>query len=252
MPAHLQGCKHLAPPLDVHALDRLETLLKSGEIAAFIFEPIVTNLNVLIPDAELVHGISELCHAHGTLVIADEVACGFGRTGTLFACELFDLEPDLLCLAKAIAAGVAPIAATLCTNDVAKAVAASDVDFSHYSTFGWHPVAVEAALATQQMWREHRAEILGNVAERSTDFRHALSIMDWKNDAALDLRIQGLAIGVGVGSEDYARAIADRCRDHGLLLYAEEDSLVLFPPLVIDDETTQEALAILSQAVRDA
>lgn len=247
MPAHLQGCKHLAPPLDVKALDRLATLLKGNEIAAFILEPIITNLNVLLPDTAFMQGIVDLCHEHGTLVIADEVACGFGRTGTLFASEAFELEPDILCLGKGITNGIAPLAATLCTNDVAKA--AADNDYDVYSTYGWHPMAVEAALGVLQHWREHKSELLRNVVERSAEIRHALSIMDWGKEP--ELRIQGLAIGIGLDDEEQVSRIAKRCREHGLLIFPEDDSLVMFPPLNLDEETQQEALAILEQAMLD-
>lgn len=244
--AHLQGCKHLAPPLDEKALDRLETLLKGNEMAAFIFEPVITALNVIVPDVAFMQGVVERCHAHGTLVIADEIACGWGRSGTLFASELFELEPDIMTLAKSLTSGVAPLGATLCTNDVAKAIE-DELDF--YSSFGWHPLAVEAGLATVEYWRAHKREILTNVLARSNELRHALSIMDWQREP--ELRIQGLAIGIGLGDEDYVSHIEKRCRDHGLLVLAEDDSLVLFPALTIDEETTLEAIAILAQAVRE-
>ncbi len=243
--AHLQGCKHLARPFDAKALHRLETLLKGEDVAAFIFEPIVTNLNVIIPDTEFMRGVVDLCHDHGTVVIADEVASGWGRTGKLFACELFDLEPDIMCLAKSLTSGVVPMGATLCTNEIADAV---EDKYDFYSSYGWHPLAVEAALATMQHWREHRSEILTNVLERSAEIRHALSIMDWKGEA--EIRMQGLAIGVGLGDEKYAKHIETWSRDHGLLVFAEEDSLVMFPPLTIDHDTTQQALDILARAAR--
>jgi len=243
--AHLTGIKHLAPPLDASTLDRLETLLKDGDVAAFIMEPVVTNLNVLVPDTAFMDGVVELCHRHGTLVIADEVASAWGRTGAMFACENFDFQPDIMTLAKSITSGVAPLGATLCTNEVARAV---DGELEFYSTFGWHPLAVEAGLATLQFWREHKKELLANVVERSAEIRHTLSILDWKRD--VDVRIQGLAIGIGVGDEHYASTVSKRCREHGLLIFAEEDSLVMFPPVNVDHETMHEALGILEQAVQ--
>lgn len=243
----LPGVKHLAPPLDARALDRLTTLLGDNDVAAIILEPIVTNLNVLVPDSDFMNGLVDRCHDHGTLVIADEVASAWGRTGALFACEHYELEPDIMTLAKSITSGVVPMGATLCTNDVARA-AGDDLEF--YSTYGWHPLAVEAALATLQHWRQHKKELLGNVVERSAEIRHALSILDWKRE--VNVRIQGLAIGIGVGEQRYASQIAKRCRDHGLLVFAEDDSLVMFPPVNIDAETLQEALAIFAQAVQQS
>lgn len=242
--AHLAGCKKLALPLDAHALERLETQLKDREIAALIMEPTITNLGVIVPSSEFMTGLVPLCHKYGTLVIADEVACGFGRTGRLFACEHYDLEPDIMTLAKSITSGVAPLGATLVTNEIVKAL---DDDFDFYSTFGWHPLAVEAALATQEYWRKHRSEVLANVSERSADLRHRLSIMDFKVEQP-EIRIQGLAVGIGLGDKEYVSHIEKQCRASGLLLFAEEDSLVMFPPLTIDHDTLDEALEIITQA----
>jgi acetylornithine/succinyldiaminopimelate/putrescine aminotransferase len=236
------GFKKLAPPLDARALDRLETLLKHEDVAAFIMEPIVLNLNVLIPDTELMEGLVELCHRHGTLVIMDEVGTAFGRCGRLFASELFGLEPDIVTLGKSIASGVAPIAATLVTDEIA------DAELDFYSTFGWHPVAVEAAIATQHYWREHREVVLANVAERSAQVRHQLSLLDFPREP--ELRIQGLAIAIDLGDEAYAGALADRCCDEGLLLFAEDEALVMFPALTIDQETLQDGLDVLADCVR--
>ena len=77
----LAGCDHVAPPLDDRALDKIETRLKRRNVAAFVMEPISINLSVLIPEAEFMEGLVPLCHRYGTLVILDEVATGFGRTG---------------------------------------------------------------------------------------------------------------------------------------------------------------------------
>ncbi|KAB2889968.1 MAG: aminotransferase class III-fold pyridoxal phosphate-dependent enzyme, partial [Kofleriaceae bacterium] len=154
--AHLLGFRKLAPPLDARALDRLETLLKPHDVAAFIMEPTILNLAVTIPDVEFMRGLVALCHRHGTLVIMDEVATGFGRTGRRFAVEHHGLDPDIMTLGKAITNGVAPLAATLVTPEIARATAG---ELSFYSTFGWQPLAVEAALAVLAYWRD-RGDIL--------------------------------------------------------------------------------------------
>ena len=239
---HLPGWKKLALPLDAKALDRLETMLKPRDVAAFIMEPIVLNLSVIIPDTAFMQGLVELCHRYGTLVIMHEVGTGFGRCGRMWASELFEIEPDIVTSAKSITSGCAPLAATLVTAEVAEA----ELDF--YSTFGWHPLAVEAAIATQLYWREHKDTILTNVAERSAQLRQQLSLMEWKKEP--ELRIQGLACGVGVGDEDLVHKLDEHCRDEGLLLFPEDDSLVMFPALTIDHDTLQEGLDILADAVR--
>jgi len=244
-PARVQGMKQLAPPLDAKALDRLETLVKHRDVAAFIMEPIVTNLGVMIPDTEFMRGVVELCHRYDTLVIMDEVGTAMGRCGRLYASEVFGIEPDLLAMGKAIASGVAPIATVLATEDVAKAV---DGKLEFYSTFGWHPLAVEAAIATQLYWRDHRDAMFSNIAERSAELRQKLSTIEWAKEP--ELRIQGLAIGVGLGDKEYVSRVEERCREDGLLTFAEDDTLVMFPPLIVDAETVQEAVAIISDAAQ--
>lgn len=141
---------------------------------------------------------------------------------------------------------MAPIAATLVTKDVD---AELEEDFDFFSTYGWHPLGVEAALATQQYWREHKGELLTNVQERSDEMRHRLSITEFKTDD-VELRIQGLAIGIGLGDKEYASSIQKRCEEHGLILTAEEDSIAMYPPLTIDHDTLAEALDILADAVQ--
>jgi putrescine aminotransferase len=235
----LHGCRKLKTPLDGKALERLERMLAKKDVAAFIFEPVAINLSVEIPDAEFMREVVPLCHKYGTLVITDEVASGFGRTGALFAGEHWGLAPDLMCLAKALTSGVAPLATVLATEEVARD--AEDLHF--YATFGWHPLAVEAAIATAQYWRKHRDELLENVAERSNEVRLRLSI---RLPEEAELRMIGLAIAI---ETDDAEAIGERCRRRGLLVSAEEDAVLVLPALTIDADTLAEGLDILVRSV---
>ena len=115
----LPHCAKIAPPLDAKALRRIEQRLKRRDVAAFVMEPISINLGVLIPEKDAIRQVRDLCRRYGTLFIADEVACEFGRTGRLFACEHFDLDPDMLCVAKAMSGGLAPIGAVIATAPIA-------------------------------------------------------------------------------------------------------------------------------------
>src|ERR1043165_6385444 len=115
----LPNCHKIEPPLDHKALSKVETLLKRRDVAAFIMEPIICNLGAVVPEIEFVRGVRKLCTRYGTLFIADEVATGFGRAGKRFGCEHFDLEPDILCMAKAITGGYAGLGAVITTAKVA-------------------------------------------------------------------------------------------------------------------------------------
>jgi acetylornithine/succinyldiaminopimelate/putrescine aminotransferase len=238
---HLPGTKHLGPPLDHRALARLETLLKHRDVAAFVMEPTITNLAVTIPAGAFMAGVTELCHRYGTLVIMDEIASGFGRTGRLFASEHYGVEPDIMTLAKSLGGGYAPIAATLATEEVASS-ARGELEF--FSTFGWQPLAVEAALATLDLWDARGAEMLANVAERSEQIRSR--VVAEFDDA--ELRIQGLAIAIVLGDEREVARIDGRCRERGLLIFAEDGALIMLPAITLDESTCAEAMEILAEA----
>jgi 4-aminobutyrate aminotransferase-like enzyme len=239
----LRGCAHLAPPLDDKALRRLERLLETREVAALIMEPVPLNLGVLIPDSVFMRELVPLCHRYGTLVIADEVACGFGRTGKLFASEHFGLEPDLMCLAKALTSGVAPLATVLTTAEVARD---AEEELSFYATFGWHPIAVEAAIATVRYWQLHREQLLDNIEARSNEIRTRLSV---RLPEQAELRILGLAVAIDLGDEAIVERIVKRCRKQGLLVIGEDALIQLFPALTIDHDRLAEALDILDEAI---
>ena len=240
----LSRCHKIEPPLDRRALGKVETLLKKRDVAAFIMEPVICNLGALVPDDEFIHGVRELCTRYGTLFIADEVATGFGRTGKLFACEHFDLEPDVLCLAKAITGGYGGLGAVITTSTIAAAIK-DDVDI--YSTYGWHPRAVAVALANVRYLTRHRNKLLTNTTQLGEYFLRRLSQMTFKGKATI--RGKGLAIGIEVRDEAYASRIGDTCRTNGLLVSAEEDVVMLFPALTTSRQTAQHGLDILQGSI---
>jgi acetylornithine/succinyldiaminopimelate/putrescine aminotransferase len=208
-------------------------------------EPISINLGVLIPEKDIIQRVRDLCRRYGTSFIADEVACGFGRTGRVFACEHFDLDPDMLCLAKAMSGGLAPIGAVIATAPLAKSMEENDGTF--YSTYGWHPRSVAAAIATLRDLKANRARLLAGVAEMSEYFRVRLLQLEFERPAAV--RIQGLAIGIDVGDEDYADTIQNKCRRNGLLVSTEGSTVLLLPSLVIDQRTAARGLDILARSI---
>ncbi|HEV8238243.1 MAG TPA: aspartate aminotransferase family protein [Thermoanaerobaculia bacterium] len=239
----LANCRRLAPPLDDRAATRLETMLAKRDVAAFVFEPIACNLGVMVPTQGFVDRLRELCSRHGTVLVADEVACGFGRTGRLFACENFGLQPDVLCLGKAITGGYAPMGATLISETLAKEVG-NDVEI--WSTFGWHPRSVAAALAVLRLWEGEGAALLPRVAETSALFEQRLLAMALEPG---QLHVQGLAIALEIDDEQRAASVARRAREEGLLVSAEGGSLRLWPALDIPRATAEEGLDILERCL---
>lgn len=245
LPVRIANCKRLALPLDVKALDRLETLLRRRDVAALVMEPIIMNLAVTIPSPAFIEGAAQLCERYGTLMVADEVACGFGRTGRMFASEHYELTPDIMCLAKAITSGHAPLGATLTTTAVADAVGD---DFSFYTTYGWHPLGVEAALATLAYFDRHQGQLFSNVEAQSSYFMSRLLAMPCEGE----IRIKGLAIGLELGREARVTRVVEKCREQGLLVGDDGDTLVMFPALTIEYETAKEGLDILEHVINES
>jgi 4-aminobutyrate aminotransferase-like enzyme len=244
LPNVLSHCHTIAQPLDDEAAARVEKLLRGKDIAALIMEPIICNLGVLIPEERFMSAVARSCHKYGTLLILDEVACGFGRTGTLFATEHYRVEPDILCLAKAITGGHAPMGATVVTEKVARAAQGKVV---LYSTYGWHPLSVEAALATLQYIRRHRRALLANVNARSRDIAERLTQLPFESPAKI--RIKGLAIGIEFEDQEYYKGLSDRCLEKGLLVATEAGFFSLFPALTIDRQTVLQGLDILERCL---
>lgn len=239
----LPRCAKIEPPLDDTTLDKIETHLKHRDVAAVIVEPIPINLGVLQPGPGFMPRLQELCRRYGTLLIADEVATGFGRTGRLFASEHFDLEPDVMCLAKAISGGGAALAAMIATPDVARSM---EERGAFYSTYGWHPLSVDVAIANIRYIVKHKARLLGHVLEMSDYFHDRL--LQMKFEEASEIRMEGLAIGVDVNSEGYAAKIQERARKAGLLITTAGSTVMLLPALTIDQATAGRGLDILQAA----
>lgn len=245
-PNLLSNCATISPPLGDRAIARLETLLKKRDVAAFIMEPISCNLAVLIPENAFMKRAQQLCRRYGTLFIADEVACGFGRTGTLFASEHFGLEPDILCMGKAISGGFAPMGATIVTRKVAKSV---EGDVGFYSTYGWHPSTVDIAIRNVRWVARNQSRLLRHAAEISAYFERRLASMNF--EGLKDIRIRGMAIAVEAGDgEDYVSEIDDRCNKNGLLVATSGNAITMFPPLTLDRRTAKAGLDILEKSLR--
>jgi acetylornithine/succinyldiaminopimelate/putrescine aminotransferase len=241
----LPHCSQIKPALNEQALSQVERRLKGRNVAAFIMEPISINLGVLIPEQRFMQGLQRLCRKYGTLLIADEVATGFGRTGKLFASEHFDLRPDIICVAKAISGGLGAMGATLMTPPVAKSM---EEHGSFYSTYGWHPRSVDVSIAAVSYLSKHKDRLLRNAARLSDYFAERLSQMPFKQRATI--RVKGLAIGIDLEDEDYASELQEKSRRRGLLFSHESGStLLLLPALNMERSVARKGLDILESCL---
>lgn len=243
-PRLLPNCHKISPPLDDDALDRVETRLRRRDVAGFIMEPVSINLGVCVPQPGFMEGLRALCTRYHTLLILDEVACGFGRTGRIFATEHFDIEPDIMCVAKAISGGVAGMGAMLATAAVGETMEAKG---EFYSTYGWHPRSTDVAIASIRRIIRDKRKLLAQVAATSDYFRDRIGEIAF--GSKLTLNMLGLAIGLHFEDDDYADALADRCRRNGLLVASQSSDVLLLPALNIDRRTASRGLRILEQSV---
>lgn len=228
-------------PLDTKAGREVEKILSKGDIAAYISEPIVLNLGVEIPTQEYFNLVQNACKKYGTVFIIDEVATGFGRTGKLFASEYYDLKPDIMCLGKGLTGGYGALGSTIMTEELAKSM---EVDFSFYSTFGWHPLNTIATIANLKYLLKYKNSILKNVLAMSKYFAYRLSKMKFKYNP--EIRIKGLAIAVRFKKEDYAQEIVNKTLENHLLISTLTPYVfTLFPSLTIDKDTAKKGLDIL-------
>jgi adenosylmethionine-8-amino-7-oxononanoate aminotransferase len=241
LPNKLGNCVKLGLPLDEQALRKAERLLGRKDIAAFIMEPVSCNLGVMVPDHLFMKRMGRLCRKYGTLLIMDEVACGFGRTGKLFASEHFEIEPDIITLAKAMSGGYGGLGAAVTTERIASK--ALRKGFSLYSTYGWHPRAVSAAIANIRYWNAHKEKLFRQVEESGAQFQNRLVQMKFRHGS--EIHLVGLTISVDVRKKNYAAKIGSRCREKGLIITTQGEKLVLFPALNIEKEVIGKAMDIL-------
>ncbi len=241
----LPGCYKIEPPLDNKAVNKLEKFLKQGDIAALIMEPIICNLGVEIPTKEFMIRAQALCKKYGTLLIMDEIATGFGRTGKLFASEHYGIKPDIMCLAKGITGGYGGLGATITTKEVAKSM---EYNFSLYSTYGWHPLSTEVAIANIQYIIKHKKQLEKNTNEMNKFFVNRFLKMKFKYQAKICAK--GLAIGVKFEHAGYANEIMAKSQKKGVLFSSLNDKIfTLFPALNIDHKTAQKGLDIIEECL---
>ncbi len=237
----LPDCYKIKLPLNKENAKKIEELLSKGDVAAFISEPIICNLGVEVPDKKFFEIVRAACKKYGTLFISDEVATGFGRTGKMFASEHYNLQPDIMCIAKGVTGGFGVLAATIMTPEVAKSF---EFGFSFYSTFGWHPLNVAITIANVKYFIKNKKRILKNTEVMSEYFKERLESMKFKYPA--EIRIIGLAIAVRFKESNYAADIISKCLKKGLLLAdATSNDFVIYPSLNIDKKTAKEGLDIL-------
>jgi adenosylmethionine-8-amino-7-oxononanoate aminotransferase len=237
-------------------LDDLERLLSAhrGEVAAVIMEPLVQGAaGMLVHPEGYLRGVRELCDRHEVLLIVDEVATGFGRTGRMFACEHEAVAPDLLCLAKGITGGYLPLAATLATERIYEGFLGEFEEFRtffHGHTYTGNPLACAAAVASLDVFREEDtlAELAGKI-ELLAELLEPVAA----HPAVRELRRIGFMVGIELEEFPLATRMGHRvtleARARGAIIRPLGDVVVLMPPLSISRADLARLVGITAAAI---
>ena len=222
--------------------DAIKAAIANPTTAAIIVEPVQGEGGCRAMPEQCLRGLRELCDQHGVLIIFDEVQCGMGRTGKLWAHEWAGIAPDIMAIAKALGGGF-PIGACLATTEAAKGMTVG----AHGSTFGGNPLAMAVGQAAFE--EVSSPEVLANVNDIAGYLSQQLhGLKDRYPDLIVDVRGKGLLIGVKLVPNN--REFMGIARDQGLLIAGGGDNCVrMLPPLILTREEAQEAIARFEQAL---
>ncbi len=244
--------------------------LGEGSVMAFVAEPVVGATLGAVPAAPGYFArIREICDRHGVLLILDEVMCGMGRTGHLFACEADAVRPDILTIAKGLGAGYQPVGAMLCSGEIYRTIAGGSGFFQHGHTYLGHPVAAAAGHAVLSAILER--DLVAQVRARGDQLRAGLEEALGEHPHVGDIRGRGLFLGIELVEDratkapfDPGRALAARVKraafEAGLVCYPmggtrdgkQGDHVLLAPPFIMSAAQVDEVVGKLSGAIEAA
>ncbi len=241
----------------IECLENLQTIFERAippaEVAAFIVEPIQGEAGFVVPPVEFLRRLRRICDQHGILLIFDEIQTGFGRTGQMFAAQTFDVQPDIMAIAKSIASGF-PLSAVVASRELMQQWKPG----AHSTTFGGNPVACAAGLATLDVIRDEK--LLENCRQQGARLLAGARQLQAKYPLIGDVRGVGLMVGLEfiVPGQDKkpnpaaVEQLLEECLERGLLLYMaglHSHVVRIFPPLIVNQAQVDEALQILDDSL---
>jgi acetylornithine/N-succinyldiaminopimelate aminotransferase len=245
-PKYLKGFDPVVEGFDKVPFNDLEATMAAlgPHTAAILVEPVQGEGGIRPAPPAFLQGLRALCDEHGLLLMLDEVQCGMGRTGRLFAHQWFGIEPDVMALAKALGNGF-PIGATLARGKVAAAL----VPGSHGSTFGGNLLACAVANAVLDVMLEDG--FLERVARHGTLLRARLEAVAQRHPGVIE-SVRGMGLMLGLVCRIEARELLGALRRLGLLtVTAEGNALRILPPLIVEERHIDEAVELIEQACRE-
>jgi adenosylmethionine---8-amino-7-oxononanoate aminotransferase len=261
-------CAQASTPEDCakHCLEEIEAILRSHgrETAGLVVEPLIQGAGgMIVQPRGFLKALRAICDRHDVLLIADEVMTGFGRTGTMFACEQEGVTPDLLCVSKGITGGYLPLAATLATERIYKGFLGAHKDrrtFYHGHTYTGNPLACAAALASLDLFKKRRT--LEKTARLIHRFGNLLQEF-YRLDFVGDIRVCGMIAGIELVADRTTKApfafearmghrVVLEARKRGAILRPLGDTIVLMPPLAITERELEKLVEITLESVKAA
>lgn len=236
--------------------------LGENKVAAFIGEPIQGAGGVIIPPETYWPEIQRICDKYEILLIADEVICGFGRTGNWFGSQTFDIRPDIMTIAKGLSSGYLPIGGSMVSDHVAEVLAQKGGEFAHGYTYSGHPVAAAVALENLRILDEEK--IVETASNEVAPYLRDKWMQFGDHPLVGEARICGMVAGLELTPDKSARApfksplgtAGNICRDfaieNGMVMRAVRDGLIISPPLILSkahvDELAEKVGRVLDQA----
>jgi acetylornithine/N-succinyldiaminopimelate aminotransferase len=217
----------------------------TNQTACVVVETIQGEAGAIAPENNFLKYLRERCTEVGALLVVDEIQCGFGRTGKLFAFEHYGFVPDILCLAKGMGGGM-PIGAFIASNEIMNTLTNNPI-LGHITTFGGHPVCCAAALANLKIIVEEN--LAGVVEAKEQLFRILL-----KNRKIKPLKGKGLLLSIEFDSYEQNKTIIDKCIEKGLItdwFLFNSNSMRIAPPLIITEEQIRKACEIIVESVNE-
>ena len=215
--------------------------LVNEKTCAIIFETVQGEGGVYPAKKEFIEGVRKLCDEKGILLILDEIQCGMGRTGSMFAYQQYGVKPDIVTVAKALGCGV-PVGAFAAKDEVAKALVPGD----HGTTYGGNPLACAAAVKVFELFDS--LKVLDNVKEVGAYLASELDKIVAEYDIATERRGMGLIQGLQLSVNP--KDVIANALDNGLILFSAGTNVIRFvPPLVIEKEHVDEMISILEDCI---
>ncbi len=252
------------PLCNLECLSQMEVLMKehSHEIAALVIEPLVQGAaGILVQPPGYLKRVRELCNRYNILMIADEVAVGFGKTGRMFACEHEEVVPDIMALAKGISGGYLPLAATLTSEEIYQGFLGRYEEFKtffHGHTYTGNPLACAATIANLEIFEEERVieNLQGKIERLTKNLEPMMSLIH-----VGDVRQRGIMVGIELVADKESKTpfppedrmghqVIMEARKHGLIIRPLGDVVILMPPLSVSTEEIDRICEITYESIR--